>query len=146
MIVSKPHSRALFAMGVFLILCFSLSFYGLRNILSGAFQWYNFLIVLFVLPIALIIMIRQLVNFKIITVGNNEIKVGHPFIFKGYKINIRELESWDETIIITKNGKFRELKIRSPYQILTLSIQENTNYLQIYDYLKKKVGSKREKN
>ncbi len=142
MIISKPHTRALFAISVFLILCFTLSYFALKAIFGGGSQWYHLLLVLAVLPIALIIMIRQLVNFKIITVGNNEIKVSHPFIFKGYKINLPDLVSWEETIIPTKNGQFRELKIRSAKNVLTLSIQENTNYLEVYKYLKKKAGKK----
>ena len=144
MIVSKPHSRALFAIGVFLILCFALSYYALRPIFAGDYQWYHLLLVLGILPIALIIMIRQLVNFKIITVGNNEIKVGHPFIFRGYKIDLPEVISWKETIIPTKNGQFRELKIHSKKNILSLSIQENTKYLEILAYLKKKIRKRQD--
>jgi len=83
-----------------------------------------------------------LVNYKIITVGNNEIKVGHPFIFKGYKIKTKDLENWQETIIQTKNGKFRELTIRSKEHILKLSLQENTNYIGIYEFMKKVARNK----
>ena len=142
MIVSKPRMRALSAIGVFLLICFTLSFFSIRAVLSGAAQWYHLLVALLFFPIALIIFIRQLVNFKLITVGNNEIKVGHPFIFKGYIIPSKEIISWNEEVIKTKNDDFRKLSIKSNRHILSLSIHENTKYLEVLGYLKKKLRTR----
>ena len=57
--------RALFSIGVFLMISFSLSLVNLRYIIAGDYKWYNLLIVLLFLPLALVILIRQLASFKI---------------------------------------------------------------------------------
>ncbi len=143
MIVSRPKKRALFSIGVFLIISFSLGFVNLRYIIAGDYKWYNLLIVLLFLPLALVILIRQFVSFKIITIDKDTIKVAHPFIIKGYSFKLSQIISWEETIINTKNGEFKELFILSSSYKLKLTIQENSNYVNIIAYLRKKIPGKK---
>lgn len=145
MIISKPHFRAQFAIGVFLILCFALSYYGFDALLSGEGNWIHLVIVFLVFPIALIIFIRQLINFKLITAGEKRMRVAHPFLFRGYEFKLSDISEWQEEIIKTRNDPYRKLTVRTEKHILTLTHQENTNYLKILDYLTKKVPKVRKK-
>ena len=72
MIVSKPKLNALFAIGLFVLISFSLGFINLNIIIQGGARWYNFLLVFTILPLALIILIRQLAGYKIIDSYRNK--------------------------------------------------------------------------
>ncbi len=146
MIVSKPKFNALFAIIVFLVICFSLGLINLNILIDGDGQWFNYLIVAITLPIGLSILIKQLVGFKIITVGEEAFKVGKPFILGGYQFKLKNIDWWEETTIKTKNGEFKELTIaHDTGKKLKLTLQENSNYKRIKDYLSKKVGKKMRK-
>jgi hypothetical protein len=58
---------------------------------------------------------------------------------------LKEMDSWEETIIQTKTGIFKQVEIIFPSKIIKLSIQENSQYQEAVQYLKKKVGQKRKK-
>lgn len=143
MLVSKPKINALLAIGVFAVICLSLSLVNLNIIFQGGSRWYNYLIVLTVLPMALVIIVRQLINYKVISAGKNSIKVVYPFMKKSFTITLKDLVSWEETVIKTKNDHFKELTLLSDRHRLKLSIQENTNYEKIKNYLIKNAGGKK---
>ena len=146
MIVSKPKLNALFAIGLFVLISFSLGFINLNIIIQGGARWYNFLIVFTILPLALIILIRQLAGYKIITIDKDTIKVAHPFLLKGFGFKAKEITGWEETVIKTKNGFFRELSIHTETNnLLKLTLQENSNYEKVKDFLQKKATGKKMK-
>ena len=145
MIVSRPKRRALFSIGVFVMISFSLGFLNLGYLIAGDYKWYNLLIVLLFLPLALVILIRQLASYKIISIDNGTFKVAHPFIIKGYSFKLSQIISWEETIINTRNGEFKELFILSSAYKLKLTIQENSNYVNISAYLRKKIPGKKKR-
>ncbi len=146
MIVSKPKRNALFAIGLFVLISFSLGFINLNIIIQGGARWYSFLIVFTILPLALIILIRQLAGYKIITINKDTIKVAHPFILQGYGFKVKEITGWEETIIKTKNGFYKELSIRTDTaNLLKLTLQENSNYEKVKDFLQKKAAGKKMK-
>jgi len=143
MLVSKPKTKALFAIGVFVIIGLSLSLVNLNIIFQGGSRWYNYLIVLTVLPLALMIIVRQLINYKVISVGKNSIRVVYPIMKKSFSITLKDLIAWEETVIKTKNGHFKELTLLTDRHRLKLSIKENTNYEKIKNYLMKNAGGKK---
>ncbi len=146
MIVSKPKRNALFAIGLFVLISFSLGFVNLNIIIQGGARWYNFLIVFTILPFALILLIRQLAGYKIITINKDIIKVAHPFLLKGFGFKVKEITSWEETIIKTKNGYYKELSVRTESNILLkLTLQENSNYEKVKDFLQKNAAMKKMK-
>ena len=147
MIVSRPKSNALFAIIVFLMVCFSLGIVNLNIILKGGNQWYNYLIVIITFIIGFSILFKQMIGFKIITVGEETFKVARPFLFSGYQFKVKNIEIWEETIIETKNGQFKELTIaQDTGKKLKITLQENSNYKRIKDYLSKKAGKKQKRS
>lgn len=144
MIVSRPKTNALFAIFVFLMICFSLGIVNLNILLEGGGRWFNYLIVIITFLIGFSIVLKQLIGFKIVTVGEGTFKVGKPFLFRGYQFKIKNIVSWEETVIKTKNGNFKELTIlQDSGKKLKLTLQENTNYKEVIGYLVKKVNKKR---
>jgi len=145
MIVSKPKSRALFAIGIFIIICFGLGGYNFGRITTGDAWYFNYIMAIIFLPLAHILMIRQMFNFKIISIGNDKIQVWYPLRFRTNRIELSELEHWQETIIQTKTGIFKQLEIVFPKKTIKMSIQENTQYQEVVSYFKKKLAQKRKK-
>lgn len=144
MIVSRPKTNALFAIFVFLMICFSLGIVNLNIVLEGDGQWFNYTIVIITFLIGFSILIKQLIGFKIITVGEGTFKVAKPFLLGGYQFKLKDILSWEETVIKTKNGEFKELTIsQDSGKKLKLTLQENTNYIKVIAYLQKKAGKKR---
>lgn len=144
MIKSKPKPNALFAIGFFIIISFSISFYNLNFILKGQGQWYHFTIFLILFPLAFVILIRQLIKYKIITIDKKSIKVYYPFMMKMVKTNINSIDSWEEVVVNTKNGEFRQLEVRFVnIPKMSVSNQENGNYDQIAVFLQKSAPRKK---
>jgi|GEM_PF-1819614 len=147
MIVSRPKSNALFAIVVFLMICFSLGIVNLNILLQGGRAWYNYLIVVVTFGIGFSILFKQMFGFKIITVGEETFKVAKPFLFTGYQFKVKNIEFWEETLIDTKNGQFKELTIaQDSGKKLKITLQENSNYKKIMDYLDKKAGKKKKRS
>jgi hypothetical protein len=143
MVVSKPKSQALFAISVFVIICFALGGYNLSSIIQGSTWFFNWAMAIVFLPIALILLLRQLFNYKIISLGNEKAQVWYPLRFRTIRGNLKDIEYWEETIIQTKTGIFKQLEIKFPQRSIKMSLQENTNYKEAVNYLKKKQAKKR---
>jgi len=142
MIVSKPKTTALFALGIFIIICFGMGSYALRAILNNVGVWYHYLVSGLFLPIAFILLLRQVLSYKLIKVGENMITVEYPFKRKFKTFKISDIINWKEVIIKTKNAPFKQLEISFDKFLLKLSVQENTNYDLLLKYLKKKAAKK----
>jgi hypothetical protein len=145
MIVSKPKSRALFAIAMFILVCFSLGGYNFALLLRGSTWFFNYLMTIVFLPIGIVLLIRQLINYKIISLGNDKIQVWYPLRFRTLRVPLRDLEYWQETIIQTKTGVYHQLEIVFPTKTIKMSLQENRNYKEVINYFKKKQVKKRKK-
>ena len=62
MIVSRPNFNAVFAISLFLIICFTLGILNLNIILKGGDKWYNYLIVFLTIPLGLSVLIKQMIE------------------------------------------------------------------------------------
>lgn len=144
MIKSKPKTNALFSIGFFVVISFSISFYNLSSIIKGVGQWYNFVIFLILFPLAFVILIRQLIKYKVISIEKKTIKVYYPFMMRAVKSNLQGLSTWEEIKINTRNGEFRQLEMRfEQIPKISISNQENENYDKILSFLQKNVPKKK---
>ncbi len=141
MIVSKPKPTALIALGIFIIICFGVGGYALNNVLNNTAGWFGYVISFTMLPLAIILLIRQLLSYKTVQIGDL-VRVAYPFRFHKKEAKLKELASWKQTIIKTKNDPFKQLTLTFKNFTLKLSVQENTNYEQIYKFLKKRASKK----
>jgi hypothetical protein len=145
MIVSKPKSQALFALGFFIIICFGLGGYNFVLIVQGSNWFFNYLMAIIFLLVAFVLLLRQMFNFKIISIGNDKIQVWYPLRFRTVRGSLKDMEYWEETTIKTKTGLFKQLDIVFPQRTIKMSIQENTKYVEAVKYFNKKQAKKRKK-
>lgn len=143
MIVSKPKTTAVFSLTVFIIITLIVSYVGLNNVIeTGVWRWYNYLSVYPFGILSIILSLRILFNYKIITFSKNGLEVWYPFRFKRKKRAIDDIEKWKEERVKTGKSFFRQTTIYFPRFKLKLSNQENSNYEKIFDYLNKRIRKK----
>jgi len=144
-IVSRPKSSALFALTVFIIIALSIAYAGMQNVLlSGEWKWYNYIALYFFGPMAFVLAVRMLVNFKVIKIGKDRIELWYPFRLLKKKYTVKDISLWKENTVKTGKSKFRELEIRLGKRKVKLSHQENSSYDQILSYLHRKAKNKKE--
>jgi hypothetical protein len=125
------------------VLCFLLGGYNFKIVVQGKAGLFNWLMAIVFLLIAHILMLRQLFNYKIISLGEEKVQVWYPLRFRTIRGNLKDMDYWEETIIQTKTGVFKQLEIKFPQKTIKMSVQENTNYKEAINYLKKKQAKKR---
>lgn len=144
MIISKPKGNTLFALSMFLIICYGLLGYTLYNYLNDAKHfWYQYAIFIVITPIALAVTYKTIQGFKIIHIGKDKLLVHYPILFKKKSFNLKHLESWEETIIKTQGSFFKEIMLKFSADKVKLTNQENGEYEKVLAYLKKKLSSKK---
>lgn len=139
MIISKPRGNTLFALGMFLLICFGLLGYTSYNYFTYEHRyWYQYVIFLIITPIALVVLWKTIQSYKIIRLGKGKLSVTYPFFFKEQVFYMKDLEYWEEEIIKTQGTAFKELRLNFKSGKIGLSSQENGGYNKIHAYVKKK--------
>jgi hypothetical protein len=140
MIIAKPKFNTLFSIAVFEILMFSLVGWAAWDALSTrTMEWYHFLGIVVVAPLALGVGFKTLLGYKVVTISKERINVRFPVRFTEKTYSLKEVKSWKETSIKTFSGPYRELEIHfTPKGKLVLSVQEHTHYPKVVKYLEKK--------
>lgn len=100
---------------------------------------------IFFLPLGIILAIRTLRAYKIISFYKNKIQVRYPFRLKTIMLKTREISYWKEERVKTLNKEFKEATIDSPQAKLKFSNQEFTNYPRAISFLQKNAGKKQQK-
>jgi hypothetical protein len=145
MIASKPKTSTAFSVGVFLLLSYGLLIYTLRGfIISDQPAIYQYIILLIISPIAIFVSFKFIKGLKYISIQKSQMEVRSFFGLIKKKYHLNELEKWEETIIKTTNGTFKELKfIFIPNAKVTVSNQEQTNYDKLFSYISKNYKNKK---
>ncbi|MFQ3215058.1 MAG: hypothetical protein ACJAT1_001035 [Marivirga sp.] len=147
MIKSTPKYQTVFALSVFLILLFGSFFLLLHSLLNDASYFIIKLILTpLILVIGLLILNKLISGVKIIEAGNNQLNIFHPISRKRILLPLDQIRGWQEEVVKTKNGDFREIKILySNKSVVKLSNKENTDYDKLLQYLTQKVKRKQVK-
>ena len=143
MIVSRPKFSALFALGMFILASFSIGGYNLSRIISAEGWWLNYTLSILFLPLGIAILIRQMWSYKIVKMDRNKLIIEYPIRFNKKSFVLKELEYWQETVIKTVNGQFKQVDLAFNQTKVTLAMQENTNYSKIVSYLSQKLAGKK---
>lgn len=144
MITSKPKGNTLFALSMFLILCYGLLGYTLYNFLNfKPHYWYQYAIFIIITPIALSVTVKTIQSFKIIRIKKEQLFLHHPILLKKKKFNMKQMEYWEETIIKTQGTTFKQLTLNFGKTKVKLANQENTEYIKVLRYLQRKYATKR---
>jgi hypothetical protein len=145
MIVSKPKVSSLISLGIFLLAAYSVSLVLLLQILNiPNLPWYFPVLFGIVLTVALFVTYKVVTAFKIIRIGKQKMEVHFPLKGKKRQFNLSNLDAWKETIIKTGAGTYKELELHfTTGPSIKMTLQENTNYDKVYQYLNKKYSKKR---
>ena len=110
MIRSAPKQSTLFSLLVFLIIAYGLGIWSAIVVPSSPVYWY--LIPLLCLSTAVVISVKVLWGYRIVTITGDQWRVkkllGGPVTFSG-----KSIDWWKETEIKTANGVFKEQHIHT---------------------------------
>ena len=123
-----------------------MTFLNLKVIIEARFAaWYNYAVVIVLLPIGIYVLFKIFVQYKIIRLGNNQVQIDFPVMRKTKKYPLDEIIAWRENIVKTgKKSEYKELQILfSDKNKISVGHKEHTEYVQMVKYLTQKVAKKR---
>jgi len=146
MIISKPKFGTILSLSVFIAVSLAIATYGLNELLSGQLVWWAYTLAFLFYPIALGLIIKITWGYKIISIGSQKIEVKFPFRMKKKKYHLKQLLSWEESMVKTGSVPFKELNLRfDDGNNIKLSYHENSNYDEIFNYLNRNAAKGRKK-
>lgn len=147
MIVSKPKFSTLFSLLVFLALAYSLSAYLLlRMSASEAPSLWMTIMVSIAIGAALAVTYKTISGYKTIYISKNRIDIHFAFSLIKRKYYFKELLHWQETVIKTASGLFKELTLHfEPKRKVKLTMQENSHYEKVKAFMKRNFPGKQQK-
>ncbi len=146
MIISKPKFGTILSLSVFIAVSLVIASYGLKLLLNGQPVWWAYTLAILFYPIAISLIIKITWGYKIISVGSQKIEVKFPFRMQKKKYYLRQVLTWEETMVKTGSVPFKELNLRfDDGNNMKLSYHENSNYDEIFNYLNRNAAKGRKK-
>ena len=146
MIISKPKFGTILSLSVFIVVSLVIASYGLKLLLNGQPVWWAYTLTFLFYPIALGLIIKIIWGYKIISLGSQKIEVKFPFRMKKKKYHLKQLLSWEESMVKTGSVPFKELNLRfDDGNNMKLSYHENSHYDEIFNYLNRNAIKGRKK-
>lgn len=147
MIISKPKVSTLFSLSIFLILAYGLSVYLLLRVLGSSNPSFWITIGMGVsVGVALAVTFKVITGYKELHVSKNRIDVYAIFSLFKRRYYFKELLSWEETVIKTATGYFKELTLKfKAGRKVKLTLQENSNYEKVKAFMHRNFSRKRQK-
>lgn len=147
MITSKPQTSTLISFSLFLAITVVVVTMNLTVVIGGQLiAWYNYAVVLLLIPIGLFVLYRIFIRYKVIRMGNNQIQIDYPVLRQTKKYGIDQILTWRENKVKTgKTSEYKELQVLfSDQSKLSVSHKEHTEYSRMLQYLIQKVQKKRD--
>ena len=149
MIISKPQTSTIISFVIFLLLTLAvLSMNVLVVVKDPKPAWFNYLIIALLTPIALFVLYKIFIRYKIIRLGNNQVELNYPVLRNTTKYSLGQIEYWTEHLVKTgKNSLYKEVEIKFMDGVkLTLGHKEHTEYNRIVQYLTQKTPKRKRTN
>ncbi len=108
--------------------------------------WYNYAIVIVLVPIGLFVLYRIFIRYKVLRLGDNKIQIDYPVLRQSKKYSINEIVAWRENKVKTgKTSEYKELQILfTDKNKLSVGHKEHTEYHRMVQYLAQKAHKKRD--
>src|SRR4051794_16021324 len=75
--------------------------------------WYNYAVVIALLPIGLFVFYKIFLRYKILKFGNNQIEINYPMLVQRKVYSLDQIDQWIENKVKTgKNSEYKELQVR----------------------------------
>ncbi|MBS1486500.1 MAG: hypothetical protein JST43_02840 [Bacteroidetes bacterium] len=146
MITSKPQKATITSFMFFLLITGVVIAMNLLVIWRQQLvAWYNYAVVVVLLPIGLFVFYKIFVRYKILKLGNNQIEIIYPFLKKRKSYSLAQLDQWVENKVKTgKNSEYRELQIKfTDGHKISIGHKEHTEYPHMVQYLSQKAPKKK---
>jgi len=116
--------------------------YGILE-LTASPEWYHYVMAIICTPLALGLIMRQVIGYKTISLGKQKLIISYKFRGKTISYNLKELSAWRENVVKTPSGTFKELNLlfRDDKRI-DFSMQEYSHYDKVISYLRKNNSKK----
>ncbi|MBX2896551.1 MAG: hypothetical protein KF763_13990 [Cyclobacteriaceae bacterium] len=130
---------------LFLLLTFIVLGLNVMAVIQNVYAWYNLAIVAILIPLAIFVLYRIFIRYKIIRVGNNQLELTYPVLKRTHSYNIKQIISWREHVVKTgKNSVFKELEIQCDNHLrIAIGQKEHTEYEKLVHYLQRKIPGKK---
>jgi len=145
-ITSKPQTSAIISFVIFLGLTLAVLSVNILVLTKDPQPaWYTYLIIALLTPIALFVLYKIFIRYKVVKVGNNQIQLSYPVLRQTTSYPLDQLEYWTEHSVKTgKNSWYKELEVKFSDGVkLTMGHKEHTEYSRIVQYLGQKTPKKR---
>jgi Ca2+/Na+ antiporter len=145
-IISRPQTSTIISFVAFLLLTIivlSMNVLVLLNDREPA--WYTYLIIALLTPIALFVLYKIFIRYKVVRLGHNQIELSYPVLRSTKRYPLDQLEYWVEHSVKTgKNSLYLEIEIKfSDGSKLTIGHKEQSEYPRIVQYLTQKALKKK---
>jgi hypothetical protein len=147
LIVSRPQTNTLISFALFLIITIVVTVMNLIVITRGLLTaWYNYAVVIVLVPIGLFVLYRIFIRYKILRLGDNKIQIEYPVLRQLKKYSLDQIVAWRENKVKTsKTSEYKELQILfTDKSKLTIGHKEHTEYHRMIQYLIQKAPKKRD--
>lgn len=148
MIHCKPKTGTYVALGLILVALLA----GLVSTLSHfATQrsypvWLYLSVTVLLTIVLLLLLVKMMAGFKIISAGNGKIVTWLPLRRKTNVYPLADVLAWDEEKVVANKREFRQLTIVfADKSSFSISNHEHVNYDQFLKYLQKKLPNKKPK-
>jgi len=143
MITSKPKRKTIFALSTSTVITGAGSYFFMTAILDGQTESWRYILLGILLLATSILLYKLIFNYKVIKISHDIVHVYYPFRLFRSSQPIKSLGAWQETVIETKSGIFKELKLVFDRKgFVKLTNQENSDYDKVYQYIKRKAPKK----
>ena len=148
MIVSRPKRQAVFSLGVFTAITMTgLIYFWLEMIKLDEVPTWRYVVIGILILTASLLLHKLIFNYKVLKISHDKVHVYYPFRFFKSAQDIKDLGVWQETVINTKNGEYKQLKLVFVNKgFVKISNQENSEYDKVYKYIKRKAPKKEVKD
>ncbi len=146
MITSRPQNSTITSVVLFLVITILVVSFNFAAIVRDRIAaWYNYLIVILLIPIGLLVFYKIFLRYKILQFGNNQIQIDYPVMMQSKKYTIEQIERWIENKVKTgQSSEYKELEILfSDRKKITIGHKEHTEYSRIVQYLAQKAPKKK---
>jgi hypothetical protein len=125
--------------GAFAVICYSSLLVMVWNAADRVkHPAYYYPVVIGLAALGLFLTLRLVLGYKTVTANNSVITVKQKFLFRHLRYDLKTLLDWEEIVIQTFNGEYRQLKLNFSAGRLQVSKQEYTDYEKLKAYLRQK--------
>ena len=107
--------------------------------------WYNYAVVIVLVPIGLFVFYKVFVRYKILKLGNNQIQIDYPVLRRSKIYPLDQIDRWTENKVKTgKNSEYKELQVQfADGTKISIGHKEHTEYARMVQYLAQKASKKK---